>query len=173
MAVPTRELGAADRRAVRRLLDASFTSFTDHDWEHGLGGLHALVRDGDEVVAHASLVQRRLLVGGVRGRSLRCGYVEAVAVAADRRRQGLGSQVMAELEAHADSHDVLALCASATAVDFYLARGWVPWRGPSSVLAPTGLTPTPDEDGAIYVWGASGLDLDAPIACDWRDGDVW
>ncbi len=173
MAIATIELTGADRRAVRRLLDASCTSFSDHDWEHGLGGLHALVRDGDRVVAHASPVQRRLLVGEAGGRWLRCGYVEAVAVAVDRRRRGLGGEVMAELEAHADSHDVLALCASATAVDFYLARGWLPWRGPSSVLAPAGLTATPDEDGAIFVWGTSGVDLDAPIVCDWREGDVW
>lgn len=173
MAVPTADLSGGDLRGIRTLLDDSFTHFSDHDWQHALGGVHAVVRESDGIVAHASLVQRRLLVGGRVGRSLRCGYVEAVAVAAARRRRGLGSRVMAELEAHAVSHDVLALSASASAVDFYLARGWVRWRGPTSVLAPAGLTPTPDEDGAIFVRDPGDLDVDQPIACEWRDGDVW
>ena len=60
----------------------------DHDWEHGLGGVHAFVYEGGDVVAHASVVQRRLLHGG---RALRAGYVEGVGVRADQRRRGLGA----------------------------------------------------------------------------------
>ena len=55
----------------------------------------------------------------------------------------------------------------------YEARGWTVWRGPTRVLGPRGVEPTPDEDGAVLVLGGTGLDLDAPITCDWRDGDVW
>ena len=33
----------------------------------------------------------------------------------------------------------------------YTARGWLPWQGPTSVLAPAGLTRTPDEDGSLFV----------------------
>jgi aminoglycoside 2'-N-acetyltransferase I len=170
MVTPTAHLGPDDLREVRDLMDSAFTHFTDHDWSHALGGLHALVREGDRVVAHGALVQRRLLV---EGRSLRCGYVEAVAVDPTLCRRGLGSQVMAELEALAPGYDVLALSSSVAGVPFYEARGWQLWRGPSSVVAPAGIEPTPEEDGAIYVLGGTGLDLDAPIACDWRDGDVW
>ncbi len=173
--VPTAHLGPADRAAVRDLMDAAFDDFSDHDWDHALGGLHAIVHDGDEVVAHGSLVQRRLFVP-VEGRSLRCGYVEAVAVAPTRQREGLGAQVMAALEALAPGHDVLALGASTAGAPLYRARGWQRWRGPTAVLAPTGLERTPDDDGSIYVLGGPDdvpLDLDAPLACDWRDGDVW
>lgn len=170
MVTPTALLGAVELARARDLMDAAFDDFTDDDWSHALGGLHAIVVDGDRVVAHAALVQRRLLVAG---RSLRCGYVEAVAVAPDRQGTGLGAEVMAELEAHAPAYDVLALSASERAVGFYEARGWTLWRGRSSVLGPQGPEPTPDDDGAIYVLGGTGLDLDDPIACDWRDGDVW
>lgn len=172
MLTPTAGLPTTDLREIRALLDASFDDFTDHDWEHGLGGLHAVVRaDDGAVLAHGSLVLRRLLV---EGRSLRCGYVEDVAVRADRRRRGLAGQVMGELESLAAGYDVLALSASEPGALVYLSRGWQLWRGPSSVLSPTGLEATPAEDGSIYVLpGAVPLDLDAPIACDWRDGDVW
>lgn len=47
------------------------------------------------VLAHGSVVQRRVLHNG---RSLRVGYVEAVAVRPGLRRQGLGGQVMGALE---------------------------------------------------------------------------
>ena len=30
-----------------------------HDWEHALGGLHALMWEEAELVGHASLIQRR------------------------------------------------------------------------------------------------------------------
>jgi aminoglycoside 2'-N-acetyltransferase I len=171
--VPTARLDERVLLEVRDLMDADFTDFTEHDWAHALGGLHALAREDGALVAHGALVQRRLLVGGVEGRSLRCGYVEAVAVDPTRCRRGIGSLVMAELEGLADGYDVLALSSSDAGVPFYEARGWHLWRGPSAVVAPSGWQDTPEEDGAVYVLGGTDLDLDAPVACDWRDGDVW
>ena len=56
-------------------------AFTDDDWDHARGGLHAVAFDGSELVGHASVVQRRLLHDG---KALRAGYVEGVAVRADR-----------------------------------------------------------------------------------------
>ncbi|WP_244932200.1 GNAT family N-acetyltransferase [Nocardioides sp. W7] len=166
----TAELSADELTEIRALLDAVFVDFDDHDWDHGLGGQHALVREDGLLVAHGSLVQRRMLVGG---RSLRTGYVESVAVRSDRRRRGLAGQVMAALEALAPAYDLLALGASDEGVPLYEARGWQPWRGPTSVLGPSGPEPTPDEDGSVYVLGGQDVDRDAPIACDYRDGDVW
>ncbi len=166
------ELAADELAAVRALMDAAFDDFTDHDWSHGLGGMHALVVDGDDVLAHGSLVMRRLLV---EERSLRCGYVEAVATAPNRRRVGHASTVMTALEGLAPAYDLLALSTSAAGQVLYAGRGWQPWRGPSAVMTPEGTVATPEEDGTILVLDrtGSGLDLDAPITCDWRDGDVW
>jgi aminoglycoside 2'-N-acetyltransferase I len=92
----TATLSARELADIRALLDGAFEEgFTETDHEHALGGMHALVREGAEVVAHGSVVMRRLLHDG---RSLRTGYVEAVAVRADRRRRGLGAAVMDALE---------------------------------------------------------------------------
>ncbi len=80
---------------------------------------------------------------------------------------------MTALERLAPAYDLLALSASDAGVPFYEARGWSLWRGPTSVISPEGVVPTPDDDGAVYVLGGTDIDLDGPLACDWRDGDVW
>jgi aminoglycoside 2'-N-acetyltransferase I len=173
----TAEVDAADLRAARDLLVAAFAhlppdeAFGPEDWEHALGGMHALVHDDDTLVAHGSLVMRRLLHGG---RALRCGYVEAVAVAPDRRRRGLGSRVMSALEALAPAYDLLALGATDAGRGLYLSHGWVPWRGALSALTLDGVAPTPDDEGYVLVLpGTAPLDPDTELVCDWRDGDVW
>ena len=78
----TSDLDVATLEAARALLDDVFDDMTEEDWEHSLGGVHALAWEGDELVGHASVIQRRLLHGG---RALRTGYVEGVGVRADRR----------------------------------------------------------------------------------------
>ena len=73
----TEELSSGELQELRELLDLSFGGeFTDDDWRHGLGGTHALLKVDGELVAAGALVRRRLRHDG---RSLRCGYVEAVA----------------------------------------------------------------------------------------------
>lgn len=173
----TADVDPVDLSAAQDLLQAAFAhlppdeAFGPEDWEHALGGTHALLHDGSTLVAHAALVMRRVLHGG---RALRCGYVEAVAVAPDRQRQGLGGQVMSALEALAPAYDLLALGATDEGMGLYLSRGWVPWRGRLFALTPDGVLPTDDEEGYVLVLpGSTPLDLDGDLTCDWRDGDVW
>ena len=171
----TADLTGSDRAAIRRLLDLAFDGdFGDEDWEHALGGVHVLVSEDGVPVAHASVVQRRLLH---QGRSWRCGYVEAVAVHPRRQRCGLGSTVMAAAERVIDGgYQVGALSASDAGREFYLARGWTLWRGPTAVLAPSGVTRTEEDDDSTFmraVPGGAPLDRTGMLICDWRDGDVW
>src|SRR5215210_2853517 len=93
----TAQLDPATLVSARALVFAAFGRghFDDVDWDHALGGMHALVHDGGELVGHGSVVQRRFLHAG---RAWRVGYVEAVAVAADARRRGHGAAVMGALE---------------------------------------------------------------------------
>jgi aminoglycoside 2'-N-acetyltransferase I len=134
--------------------------------------VHALVWEGADLIGHASVIQRRLLHGG---RALRTGYVEGVGVRADRRGRGHGAAMMDALEMVVrGAYELGALGAADEAAAFYAARGWMLWRGPSSALTPSGIRPTEEDDGCIYVLPAEvPLDLSSELTCDWRDGDLW
>ncbi|MET9853094.1 GNAT family N-acetyltransferase [Streptomyces sp. NPDC006450] len=172
----TAQLTREELRRVRELLDGAFEGdFGDEDFEHALGGMHVLVYEADALVAHGSVVQRRVLH---RGRALRTGYVEAVAVRAGRRRRGLGGVVMEAVEGVVERAYVLgALSASADGARLYAGRGWRVWGGEIGVLGPGGPERLPEEEGSTYVWTPPGggvlLDPAAgPLRFDWRDGDV-
>jgi aminoglycoside 2'-N-acetyltransferase I len=159
--------------AARALLEEVFTEGLDqHDWEHALGGMHALAYRDRVLVGHASLVMRRLLHGG---RALRTGYVEGVAVRASRQRHGYGGAMMAALEdLIRRGYDLGALGATDHGARFYAARGWRVWEGPTSALTLDGVRRTAAEDGGIFVFPAAApLDLTGELTCDWRDGDLW
>ena len=158
--------------AHQLLVDAFEGKFGADDWEHALGGMHALVYHHGALIAHAAVVQRRLLY---RGAPLRTGYVEGVAVREDWRGQGLGSALMDGAEqVIRGAYQVGALCPSESAREMYLGRGWLQWRGPTSVLAPAGLTRTPEDDTCVFVLPVTvDLDTSTDLVCDWRSGDVW
>jgi aminoglycoside 2'-N-acetyltransferase I len=168
----TADLGAGLVSAVRDLMDAVFDGVSDDTFDNALGGVHALILEDGELIAHGSVVQRRLLCDG---RALRTGYVEGVAVRADRRRRGHGDTVMAELERVIRSaYHLGALGASPVGSRLYAARGWQLWQGPSSALTSDGIKRTADHDGAIYVLPvAVPLDLTAELTCDYRPAALW
>jgi aminoglycoside 2'-N-acetyltransferase I len=169
----TSDLDAAALRAARELLEGVFAGdFDEHDWEHALGGVHALVWEDGELVGHASVIQRRLLHGG---RALRTGYVEGVGVRADRRRRGHGAALMGALgRVIRGAYELGALGATDEATALYAAAGWRPWEGPSCALTPEGIVRTEDEDGSIWVLEVDvALDRSGTLTCDWRDGSVW
>ena len=147
--------------------------FDAHDWEHALGGIHAIaLSEAGEAVGHASVVQRRLLHGG---RALRAGYVEGVGVRREARRRGHANALMDAIErVIRGAYEVGALSASDAAIPLYTARGWLPWQGETFALAPCGRVRTPEDDDSLYVLElARPLDRTGEIACDWRDGAVW
>lgn len=177
----TADLQPDEVRAIRAMLDAAFDSddpderFAEEDWQHAVGGVHFVLDEDGEIVAHASVVERDLHVGE-RSAALRTGYVEAVATAPAHQGRGHGTAVMRAVNAEiAASYELGAL--GTDAHHFYERLGWRTWRGPSFVrLAEGGLQRTPDEDGYILVLPtprSPALDLDAPISCAWRPGDVW
>ncbi len=171
--VHTSDLDQETYDGARSMVIEAFSgAFTDADWEHALGGMHALILHHGALLAHAAVVQRRLLH---QGRALRCGYIEALAVREDQRGQGLATALLdAAEQVIRGAHQLGALSATEMGRPVYERRGWLPWQGATSVLAPTGLTRTPDDDGAVYVLPVSvELDTSAELVCDWRDGDVW
>jgi len=174
-AIHTAHLQTSELAQVRGLLDRAFAGrFDDTDWDHALGGLHIMVAEDDQVVAHAAVVQRHLVYDN---RPIRTGYVEAVAVDVRQRGRGHAAAIMNEAErVIRDAYDLGALSASGGVEGFYLSRGWLAWQGPTYVLTPTGITRTPDDDDSTFVLPVSRKHLirvTGALACEWRHGDVW
>jgi aminoglycoside 2'-N-acetyltransferase I len=171
--VHTADLDSDSRQRVRQMVTEAFAGdFTEADWEHALGGMHALICHRSAIIAHAAVVQRRLFY---RGNALRCGYVEGVAVREDWRGQGLVHALLdAAEQVMRGAYELGALSSTVRARRLYSGRGWLPWRGPTSVLSPGGPTRTPDDDGTVFVMPVNiSLDTTADLMCDWRAGDVW
>jgi aminoglycoside 2'-N-acetyltransferase I len=131
-----------------------------------------LVTEEGRLAGHASVVQRRVIAGG---RTLRCGYVEAVAVHPDFRRRGLGTALtLACNRIVREGYRIGALGATDPGAALYSANGWRRWQGPLSALTPDGVVRTPEEDGYVYVLDVGEpLDVTGALICDWREGDVW
>jgi aminoglycoside 2'-N-acetyltransferase I len=169
----TSDLNTATLAAVRSLMDEAFgDEFTDDDWQHCLGGMHVLLWEGDELVGHASVTQRRLIYDG---RPLRTGYVEGLAVREGRRRRGHGRALMEPIERIVrGGYELGALSATDAGVGFYTALGWRLWEGWTYALTPSGVVRTEEDDGSVFVLPVSvELDVTAELTCDWREGDVW
>ena len=171
------QLTPSETATIRRLLLDAFgpddeERFTDHDWDHAVGGTHVILDVDGEILTHAAVVERELRLDG---RPFRTGYVEAVATVPGRQGAGFGSRVMDDVNALI--RDRFELGALGTGRhSFYERLGWRTWTGPSFVRTSEGLHRTPDDDGYIMVLETSlapGLDLSAAISCDWRPGDVW
>jgi aminoglycoside 2'-N-acetyltransferase I len=158
---------------ARALVFAAFEDgFTDDDWNHALGGWHAVVMDGQRVVAHASVILRELTIGD---RKVAAGYVEGVGTDPAARGAGHGTRAMNEI-AKIIRREFELGALSTDAHRFYERLGWERWRGPTFVRSATGLTRTEDEDEGIMVlrFGPSAsVDLTAPISCEERSGDDW
>ena len=173
----TADLTEGEVKQIRTLMWAAFAEdehggFTAEDWAHSLGGMHFVLDVEGRIVSHASVVARDLHVDAV---PLATGYVEAVATAPDSQRRGYGTAVMREVNDHVVANFELGALGTGSQ-PFYERLGWQVWRGPSSVRTTEGEQPTPGEDGYIMVLltpSSPEIDLEAPISCDWRPGDVW
>ena len=132
-----------------------------------------MIEHGVRIVAHASVVERTIEVDGVR---LRTGYVEAVGVAPDLQRSGLGTRVMEPATRYIRDRFELG-CLGTGEWPFYERLGWERWQGPSFVRLGDGtLERSADDDDGIMILRTPStppLDLRAPITCGWRPGDSW
>jgi aminoglycoside 2'-N-acetyltransferase I len=169
----TEDLSEGELRELRDLFDTSFAEFTEHDWDHGLGGRHAIVRAEGQIVAHAAVVPRALVAGD---RALAAGYVENVATHPDRQRRGYGRRAMETLgPVIDDDYDLGALATGSH--PFYATLGWEAWTGPTYVRTADGRRHrTADDDDAVMVLRTArsrDIDLGTALTCEWRAGDVW
>lgn len=171
------ELGEAQLDAAEVLVRSAFgSSFRSHDWLHAVEGVHVVLTEEDRsLLAFAAVIARTVQHNDI---SFATGYVEGVAVRADQQGRGLGRIVMDHAEAIIrERHQLGALNAVETAADFYAARGWQPWPGPTQAVCPAGILDTYDEADRIYLLHptrpSQPFDTSTALICDWRPGDLW
>jgi aminoglycoside 2'-N-acetyltransferase I len=130
---------------------------------------HVLGYLDGQLASHALWLHRRLQTGGVW---YEAAYVEGVATAPEHRRQGHGSAVMRCLCQAVQNYPFAAL--SPSRAEWYLGLGWERWRGPLSIHRDGTFRPTPGETLLICRTPRTpALDLDAPLAGDWRSFGDW
>jgi RimJ/RimL family protein N-acetyltransferase len=169
----TEDLGVVGGRELREWLEVAYDGdFTEQNWAHTQGGLHALIRDGGGIICHAALVPRMIIVAD---RPLRAGYFEAVATRSDQRRRGHAIRVLGKLsEIIARDYDIGVLSTGLHSV--YSPLGWERWRGASYAQMARERVRTTEDDNGLMVLRTSRtrlLDLSGDIVADCREGDVW
>ncbi|MEO8107039.1 MAG: GNAT family N-acetyltransferase [Actinomycetes bacterium] len=166
-------LGQELTQQVRALLWDAFDDFSEHDWQHALGGVHVVAIDEGHVIGHASIISRPVSIGELTESA---GYLEAVAVAADHQRQGIGTVVVRAVEqVLKDTYPFGVL--STSRHRFYERLGWRRWQGPTFAVEGDQRRRTADEDDGIMVRAGNRAfavsDLSLPIAVESRPGDDW
>ena len=151
--------------------------FSPDDVDHAMGGVHWLGESGGRIVAHASVVPRRLEVDGL---PVATGYLEAVATHPRWQRLGIARRLLGLAGAHI--REGYALGALSTGVpEVYAGSGWERWLGPTFVRMPGGLVPggrarTEDDDDGVMILRTPRtppMTLRESISCEWRPGDAW
>lgn len=160
-------------RDLRSLLFGAFgESFSEEDWDHGLGGRHFSILEEGRLVAYCAVVPRRIFI---EEKPYSCGYLENVASAPDKRHQGLASMAVREANQFiATNFEFGGL--STSKHDFYRKLGWQVWRGPTFVISKGEWRSSDSEKGGIMVLETRPepkLDLDHRIASEDRAGDAW
>lgn len=169
----TADLPDSTRTALRTLLEEVYEDdFGDEDWDHALGGLHTIALLEDQLVGHATLVQRAFLIGN---QPQRVGYLEAMGVHPNLQRRGIGQAIMAQVKAQVtNGYDFGALSASDQGFGLYKASGWVVWQGALRVMTINGVQDAVEDAGGVMVYDYAGkLSTAQILTCDYRSGDVW
>ncbi len=163
------------RAALRTLWGLAFADrFSTDDEDHAYGGIHVVARDGDRLIAHASVVPRRIRFEGQGWVDV--GYVEAVATDPRRQGKGVGRRVMERLQKEIASRGwPVAMLSTGRATGFYELLGWERWQGLSYTLTAAGAVPD-DEHGGLMILrldAAAVPDLSGAVTCEDRPGDAW
>ncbi len=170
-AVYTAKLAPSRHDEIVALCSAAFEEPFASYLEDVGPGLHLMATVNGVLLSHLLCVPRALHVEG-HG-TLLTAYIEAVATLPAEQGRGHASALMRAVPAFVDSFELAAL--SSAQQGFYEQFGWHFWDGPTSVRHLGKETPTPEEQIMILRLPRTpeSLDAAAPIACDWRPGEVW
>jgi aminoglycoside 2'-N-acetyltransferase I len=156
---------------LRAFLDEAFDGdFSDEDFEHAFGGTHFVILARGQLIAHGSVVLRRI---SFDGQVYATGSLEAMAVALEWRGHGIGSKLLAALTDFCRSSFAVSMLSTGSHA-VYEHRGWRRFNGESHLATDSGLLRTEDDDDGLMVLTSLEHVVAANQAtCDFRSGDVW
>lgn len=174
--IPSRALEEKPRVEIINLCESAYGEDFTQLFESLPEAVHVLARDEQGVlVSHAEFVTRWLQPAGHP--VLRAAYVEAVATAPARQRQGLATAVLRrihELIAADPSWELGALSPSTPTL--YARLGWELWKGPLAVRRGDGLEPTPAGEQVMILRlppTPPTLVTTTLLSAEWRAGELW
>ncbi len=172
--LPSSELSEEFRERLYLFLTESFGSrFSETDFEHAFGGIHVLGHLDGEIVAHAAAVPRLVQINDSPW--IEIAYVEAVAVATNMRKFGVGRGVMKHLQLEIDKRWHFSMLSTGKSTDFYLKLGWSKWQGLSKTQT-GGASHLDEEHGGLMFRGEfQNFDktIGSIVTCQARPGDAW
>ena len=157
---------------IAKLLEDSYEGdFSEEDWLHTFGGVRFVGTLENQIVAHAAVVPRAVLINDLP-RTI--GYLEGVAVSPKFQGRGFGSHLLQYVSDFCQSNYEISML-STDEFDFYGKFGWQRFKGVSGIMHNSVKALTPQEDdGLMYLAGNSIESIEIATAfCDWREGDCW
>ncbi len=145
--------------------------FSDGDWRNSCGGVRIIGCVDGEIVAHAAIVSRKILVNAAE---VNVGYVEGLAVHPSFQGLGFGKHLVQKVTDLCLANHALSLL-STDEHALYESVGWQKFRGESFVCEESGLVRTPEEDrGLMFLAPLGNADLDPHVlVCFDREGEPW
>jgi aminoglycoside 2'-N-acetyltransferase I len=166
----TKELTHSTRDAIVAMCTRAFDRDFSSLFHFVTDSTHILAYQGGALIGHACWGVRWLQPEGHA--PLRTAYVDAIATDPAFQGCGVGSAVIARLDAEIHSYDLGGL--STQGVAFYARLGWERWHGPTAMRAEDGLVPTPDDSVMILRTPTMPpLDTATLLIADYRGGQAW
>lgn len=177
VALPTEEIEPDLFADLTALCEAAFDEPFAPVWERIGPGVHVIAMAGSRLTAHAMLVDRRIYLGHEPDQALDVGYAENVATWPELQGQGHATAVMREIGRIIGEEYALGALATGSN-GFYARLGWETWQGPTFVRMLDGQrVRSAEQDGAVMILRTSrtpaGLNVNGPIAVDWRPEEPW
>lgn len=131
---------------------------------------HVLCSEAGRLVSHAMWVSRRLRPGNLP--ILCTAYVEGVVTDPFLQGHGYATAVMQRLAGEIQDFELAGLATGRPG--FYARLGWESWLGPTFVRTDAGLEPEPNPDIMILrLPKTPPVDVQWPLSCEWRRGEIW
>jgi aminoglycoside 2'-N-acetyltransferase I len=125
--VPLEALSPAARSAIVAVCTDALRTDCGRLFDYLSSSTHVIATIDGRLVGHACWTTRRLAPDGQE--PLRTAWVDAMVVAPDRQRLGVGTSVMRRLAERTESYELRGLGTEQMA--FFERIGWERWRGPT------------------------------------------